>query len=70
MLFLISGAGLLALTNVLVATNLPLQVRVLSGTTAPGQLPPSQSILQAQAGQRAAWRWGICRSSPRSRWPS
>ncbi len=51
-LFLLSGAALLALTNLLVATNLPMRVRVISGTAAPGGLPPSLSALQAQAGQQ------------------
>jgi signal transduction histidine kinase len=51
-LFLVSGAALLALTNLLVATNLPMQLRVLSGSAVPGQLPPSVSSLQAQAGQQ------------------
>ncbi len=36
------------------ATNLPMDVHVISGTTEPGQLPPSLSALQAQAaGQRS-----------------
>jgi hypothetical protein len=48
-LFLVSGAGLLALTNLLVATNLPMELRVVSGTAAPGQLPPSPTYLQSQA---------------------
>ena len=48
-LFLVSGAGLLALTNLLVATNLPMESRIVSGTAAPGQLPPSPSYLQSQA---------------------
>jgi signal transduction histidine kinase len=51
-LFLVSGAALLALTNLLVATNLPMQLRVISGSAAPGQLPPSMSALQTQAGQQ------------------
>ena len=51
-LFLVSGAALLALTNLLVATNLPMQLRVISGSGTPGQLPPSVSTLQTQAGQQ------------------
>jgi signal transduction histidine kinase len=48
-LFLVSGAGLLALTNLLVATNLPVELRIVSGTAAPGQVPPAPAILQSQA---------------------
>jgi signal transduction histidine kinase len=50
-LFLVSGAALLALTYLLVATNLPVQLRV-SGSAAPGQLPPSPFAVQVQAGQQ------------------
>ncbi|HEY8043044.1 MAG TPA: HAMP domain-containing sensor histidine kinase [Streptosporangiaceae bacterium] len=50
-LFLVSGAALLALTYLLVATNLPMQLRV-SGSAAPGQLPLSPFAVQAQAGQQ------------------
>ena len=50
-LFLVSGAALLALTYLLVASSLPVELRV-SGSAAPGQLLPSASALQAQAGQQ------------------
>jgi signal transduction histidine kinase len=50
-LFLVSGAALLALTYLLVATSLPVGLRV-SGSAAPGQPLPSTSALQAQAGQQ------------------
>jgi signal transduction histidine kinase len=51
-LFLVSGAALLGLTYLLVATNLPMRLRVISGSGTPGQLPPSVSTLQTQAGQQ------------------
>jgi signal transduction histidine kinase len=50
-LFLVSGAALLALTYLLVASSLPVGLRV-SGSAAPGQPLPSTSALQAQAGQQ------------------
>ena len=55
-LFLVSGAGLLALTNLLVATNLPMELRVVSGTAAPGQLPPSPRAPAASRGGPPAGR--------------
>ena len=50
-LFLVSGAALLALTYLLVASNLPMQLRV-SGSAQPLQLAPSLFAVQAQAGQQ------------------
>jgi len=50
-LFLVSGAALLALTYLLVANSLPVQVRI-SGSLAPGQPLPSASVLRVQAGQQ------------------
>jgi signal transduction histidine kinase len=50
-LFLVSGAALLALTYLLVANSLPVQVRI-SGSLAPGQPLPSASGLRVQAGQQ------------------
>ena len=51
-LFLVSGAALLALTNLLVATNLPSRLEVLSGSAVTGQLPGSLAIVRDQAGQQ------------------
>ncbi len=50
-LFLASGAALLGLTYLLVASNLPMQLRV-SGSAQPSQLPPSLFAVQSQAGQQ------------------
>lgn len=68
-LFLVSGAALLGLTYLLVASNLPMQLRV-SGSAQPLQLRRPGSLSSRRRGSSAAWPWRICWSSPGSRWPS